>query len=91
MTVFSMKRLFVEEINQQGIVNWTMLLTDIGLAALLVALALFMVWRLYDLFLKNGRWAEELQTERKKNAKLELKEQQQKMEELKAVLEEESK
>ena len=68
-----------------------MLLTDIGLATVLVALAGFMVWRLYDLFLKNGRWAEELQTERKDNAKLEMIEQQRKLEELKAVLEEESK
>ncbi len=91
VTVFSLKRLFVSEVNQQPIVNWTMLLTDMGLAAVLVALAVFMIWRLYDLFRKNGRWAEEMQTETKLNAEAELVEQKQKIKELEAKLEEVSK
>lgn len=63
VTVFELKRLFVSEANQQPIVNWTMLLADIGLAAVLVALALLMIWRLADLFGKSGRWSEELADE----------------------------
>ena len=91
VTVFSMKRLFVAEIEQQNVVNWTMLLTDIGLAAVLVALAVFMLWRLYDLFLSKGRWADELKVERKLDAQVEIAESKQKLEELQATLEEESK
>jgi hypothetical protein len=60
VTVFEMKRLFVSESNQQQLVNWTMLLGDLGLAIVLVALAAMMVWRLVDLFKKDGRWREEL-------------------------------
>ena len=60
-TVFSMKRLFVSESAQQPIVNWTMLLVDLGLALVLVALALLMIWRLADLFKKRGRWSQELE------------------------------
>jgi hypothetical protein len=59
-TVFSMKRLFVTEAGQQSIVNTTMLLADIGLAVVLVVLALMMIWRLYDLFQPAGRWQEEM-------------------------------
>jgi len=91
VTVFSMKRLFVTEIDQQNVVNWTMLLTDIGLAAVLVALALFMLWRLYDLFLSKGRWAKELSAESKLMAEAEIAESKQKLKELEAVLKEESK
>ena len=90
VTVFSMKRLFVTEAAQQGLVNWTMLLADLGLALVLVALAVFMLWRLYDLFLKNGVWAAELKQERKSAAELELAEQHQKLEDLTAVLQETS-
>lgn len=61
VTVFSMKRLFVSESAQQPLVNWTMLLTDIGLATVLLVLAGLMVWRLLDLFKRRGRWAEELE------------------------------
>lgn len=60
VTVFSLKRLFIGESAQQPLVNWTMLLADIGLATVLVLLAAFLLWRLFDLFLKNGRWKEEL-------------------------------
>ncbi len=63
VTVFSMKRLFVAESAQEGVVNTTMLLTDIGLATILVLLAALMVYRLVDLFKKNGRWSKELDEE----------------------------
>ncbi|MFZ5922961.1 MAG: hypothetical protein ACOYY3_18100 [Chloroflexota bacterium] len=90
-TVFSMKRLFVDEINQQGIVNTTMLLIDLGLGILLVALAIFMIWRLYDLFQKKGHWSMEYAAERRINAEAELAEQKRKAEELNAILKEVSK
>lgn len=64
MTVFSMKRLFVSESAQQPLVNWTMLLADLGLALVLVVLAMLMLWRLFDLFKRSGRWAEELASPR---------------------------
>jgi hypothetical protein len=60
VTVFEMKRLFVSESAQQPLVNWTMLLNEIGLATVLVVLAVFMGWRLFDLFKARGRWATEL-------------------------------
>ena len=87
-TIFSMKRLFVDEINQQGTVNTLMLLMDLGLGILLVALALFMLWRLYDLFQAKGHWAKEYSTEKKLNAESELAEQKRKLEELNAILKE---
>jgi MFS family permease len=59
VTVFSMKRLFVSESAQQPLVNWTMLLADLGLAMVLVALAMLMLWRLFDFFKKDGRWVKE--------------------------------
>lgn len=91
VTVFSLKRLFVAQTAQQGIVNWTMLLADIGLAAVLVALAVFLLWRLYDLFLKKGRWAEELAHEQKTIIESEIEEQKQNLKDLTASLEEVSK
>jgi len=60
VTIFSMKRLFVSESTQQPLVNWTMLITDMGLALVLVVLALLMIWRLADLFKSKGRWSKEL-------------------------------
>ncbi len=63
VTIFSMKRLFVTESAQQPLVNWTMLLADLGLALVLVVLAMLMLWRLFDLFKKKGRWTEELEEE----------------------------
>jgi hypothetical protein len=55
-----MKRLFVSESEQQSIVNLTMLLADIGLALVLTILAIFLIWLLFDLLKKNGRWRTDL-------------------------------
>jgi len=90
-TIFSMKRLFVDEFSQQPLVNTTMLLIDFGQGIMLVLAALFLGWRLYDLFLKNGQWDKEFKNEKRTNAEAELEEQKQKIEELKATLEEVSK
>ena len=62
VTVFEMKRLFVSEAEQQPLVNWTMLLNEIGLAVVLLVLAVLMIWRLTDLFKPTGRWETELQS-----------------------------
>jgi len=88
VTVFSMKRLFVSEVEQQPLVNWTMLLTDLGLATVLVVLAIFMLWRLYDLFQAKGYWTQELKVERKKAAETEIAEQKHRLEELNTALKE---
>ena len=90
VTVFSMKRLFVEKSAQQSVVNTTMLLTDIGLAAVLVILAVFLLWRLFDLFQKKGHWAAEMANEKKVFAQAEIEDQKRKIEELTSALEEES-
>jgi hypothetical protein len=90
VTVFSMKRLFVTEAEQQSIVNWTMLLADIGLAIVLVGLALFMLWRLYDLLKSRGRWSEELEVERKEAIAAEIEEQKRRLKELTEGFEEAS-
>jgi len=55
-TIFSMKRLVVTEFQQQGLVNTTMLAMDFGLGAMLVLLAMFLIWHLVDLFRPGGRW-----------------------------------
>ena len=87
-TIFSMKRLFVTEGEQQSLVNTVMLLMDMGLAIVLVVLAIFLIWRLYDLFRDKGYWSEEFSTERTINAKAEIEEQKRKIAELEATLEE---
>jgi len=61
VTVYELKRLVVSESAQQPLVNTVLLLTDIGLGTVLVILALILVWRLLDLFRRQGRWAEEAQ------------------------------
>lgn len=60
VAVFETKRLFVDELNQQNLVDVAILLADIGLATVLTALAALMVWRLVDLFKKKGAWKREL-------------------------------
>jgi hypothetical protein len=59
VTIFEMKRLFVNEAEQQPLVNTVIMLADFGLGMLLVTLALVMLWRLFDLFKRKGRWKEE--------------------------------
>ena len=62
MTIYSMKRLFIpEEVAQQKLMNTTMLLADFGLGALLVTLAIFLAWKLFDLFKGDGVWKKEAQ------------------------------
>lgn len=58
-TIFSMKRLFVTEYFERPVVNLTMLLIDFGLGAILVMMAIFLGWRLFDLFKQDGLWKEE--------------------------------
>ncbi len=60
VTVFEMKRLFIDEAMQQPLVNGLMYAIDFGLGMLLVLLAVVMVWRLTDLFRPKGRWTEEV-------------------------------
>ena len=59
MTIFSMKRLFVDQYHQQPLVDRTMLLTDIGLGIILIILAIVLGWRLFDLFKQDGLWKKE--------------------------------
>ena len=59
VTIFEIKRLFISEAAQQPLVNTLMILMDFGLAMLLVILAAVLIWRLYDLFKKKGRWTDE--------------------------------
>jgi hypothetical protein len=61
VTLFETKRLYVGESAQQPLVNWSMALADLGLAMVLVALACLMIWRLADLFKKDGLWQQELE------------------------------
>ncbi len=58
-TVFELKRLFVDEATQQPLVNITTILGDLGLAVVIVVLAMLMIWRLADLFKEKGRWTVE--------------------------------
>ena len=61
VTIFSMKRLFLEHYAQQELVNWTMIFADIGLAIVLVVLAILLLWRLFDLFKAEGLWQKEFE------------------------------
>ncbi len=58
-TLFETKRIYVAEAAQQSLVNLAMVLTDAGLAIVLVALALLLLWRLVDLLRGGGRWSKE--------------------------------
>jgi hypothetical protein len=86
-----MKRLFVSDTAQQPLVNTTMLIMDFGLAAILVLLAIFLGWRLIDLFAKDGVWSDEFAAEKQANAKADLEAQKQKLAEIQATLDEVSK
>jgi hypothetical protein len=63
VTIFETKRLFISEAGQQPLVNTLMYLMDFGLGMLLVILAMLLIWRLYDLFKKKGRWTDEVEHE----------------------------
>ncbi len=63
VAVFETKRLFVDELSQQRLVDVVILLVDIGLASVLAALGILMLWRLLDLFKAKGRWKCELSEE----------------------------
>jgi len=54
-------------------------------------LAIFLIWRLYDLFQAKGYWHKEFSTEKKVSAEAEIIEQKRKLEELNAILKEVSK
>lgn len=56
-TILYIKRLFVSEANQQPLVNALMLFIEIGLGTVLIVLAIFMLWRLFELLKKNGAWS----------------------------------
>ena len=58
-TVFSLKRLFVKQYFEEPIVKWSMLFLEIGLASVLIILAMLLLWRLFDLFKKEGVWKKE--------------------------------
>ncbi len=60
-TLYSLKRLTIPEMLQDSAVKTQMLMIDIGLGAVLILLGALMVWRLIDLFKKNGRWAKEME------------------------------
>jgi len=59
-SAFYLKRLFITEYTQQALVDSLMWSIEAGLGILLVILAAFMIWRLIDLFKKDGRWSKEL-------------------------------
>lgn len=61
IALFETKRLYVTEAGQQLLVDVVILLTDIGLAVVLLLLGILMAWRLVDLFKKDGRWNKEFQ------------------------------
>jgi hypothetical protein len=57
--LFALKRLFVTESGQQPLVDTSMVLIDIGLAAVIIVLGALMIWRLVDLFKRKGLWEKE--------------------------------
>jgi hypothetical protein len=59
VALFETKRLYVDEVFQQPLVDTTMILIDAGVAITLLALAALMGWRLVDLFKRKGRWSKE--------------------------------
>ncbi len=61
-SIFSFKRLGVTMFGQQSFVDQLMLNIDIGLAATMGVLGLFLVWRLTDLVKEDGFWKKESDT-----------------------------
>lgn len=62
--VYALKPLFATGEGRARLAGLALWLADVGLALLLLTLAAFMVWRLLDLFRRDGRWARELEGER---------------------------
>lgn len=60
VTVYELKRLFVSEYDQQPLVDLVIALADVGLILVLSVLAIFLLWRLVDLFRAKGRWTQEM-------------------------------
>lgn len=58
-TLFYTKRLYVTESQQQPLINAVMWILDITLFLVLVVVALLFLWRLVDLFSREGRWLQE--------------------------------
>jgi hypothetical protein len=59
MTIFSFKRSFFSEYDQQPLVDLVMLLADFGLGAIMVILAMLLLWRIYDFMNEKGAWQQE--------------------------------
>ncbi len=59
-TVYSLKRLFVKAYFDEKIASNILLFIDFGLGAILVILAMLLIWRLFDLFRTKGKWRSEL-------------------------------
>jgi hypothetical protein len=57
--IFALAPLFADGAGQAGLAGAMVILMDFGLAAVLLALAGVMIWRLVDLFEGQGRWREE--------------------------------
>lgn len=60
VALYETKRLYVTELEEQPLIDTVMLLIDIGLATVLTALGVLMLWRLIDLFKPKGVWRSEL-------------------------------
>lgn len=58
--LYETKRLYVVEATQETFTNVSVLFMDIGLAVVIIALALLMLWRLVDLLLPKGSWTQEM-------------------------------
>lgn len=63
VALYETKRLYVTELEEQPLIDTVMLLIDIGLATVLTALGVLMLWRLIDLFKPKGVWRRELSEE----------------------------
>jgi len=59
MTIFSMKRLFISEYDQQNLVDTLFIIADLGLGALLTLTVMLFIWRLSDLLKPKGKWRDE--------------------------------
>jgi hypothetical protein len=57
--VFALAPLLAGDSGPAGLAGTMIVLIDFGLAAVLLALGGFMIWRLMDLFEGQGRWREE--------------------------------